>query len=570
LATTRAVFPHRAALLQADRSQLIDNLSVLARGESGNGVVRGTARPAGKMAFLFSGQGSQRAGMGRELHGAYPVFAEAFDEICAEFDRHLDLSLRDVMFGHAGTDAGEALDRTEYTQPALFAFAVAMYRLWEFWGVRPDFVAGHSIGEFTAAHVAGVFDLSDAVRLVCARGRLMQHLPAEGAMVAVQADEEEVSPLLNDAVGIAAVNGRGAVVVSGAEAAVASLSAHFTALGRRVRRLKVSHAFHSPLMDPILDEFRQVAARVTYREPDIAVVSGVTGLQATAEQLADPGYWSGHARMAVRFADQIEFLQRQRVTTYLEIGPDAVLTPLARAGLTTEALVVPAQRRDRAETWASAAALAQLQVGGVVTDPAGIYAGARQVPLPTYAFQHERYWLPSAEPSATLHSASRTPAESRLWESLDKGDLDVFAQAVGAAPDTPQSTLAQAFALLSTWRRDNESTPGSHEVDDAAPYIELSPDFADLTPEEQRAQLSNVVRDGAARVLGHASRASVPVDADLMDLGFASLTVLELASALGKTLGIEVAATTIYDFATPADLAMHLAERIAEQARKTA
>ncbi|MFZ4191407.1 SDR family NAD(P)-dependent oxidoreductase [Streptomyces pseudogriseolus] len=391
LTATRTVFEHRAVVLGADRAALTDGLRLLADGETGPHTVTGVHRGQGKTAFLFSGQGAQRPGMGRELYDAFPVFADAFDAVCA----HIGDELRDIVLGH---DA-ERLNTTGWTQPALFAVEVALYRLLESWGVRPDFLAGHSIGEIAAAHVAGVFSLEDACALVAARGRLMQELPAGGAMFAVEAAEDEVLPLLDGRtdVGIAAVNGPRSVVVSGAEDAVAEVAAELTADGRRTTRLRVSHAFHSPLMDPMLDAFREVASGLTYSEPTMAVVSTVTGQAAEPGVLTDPEYWVRHVRQPVRFHGGVNWLAEHGADRFWEIGPDGTLTALAQTCLGEDSenvLFVPSLRKDREETGALLDAVARAFAKGVDVDWPRLFdgAGARVVQLPTYPFQRRRFW----------------------------------------------------------------------------------------------------------------------------------------------------------------------------------
>jgi len=394
LATSRPGFRYRSVVLAGDRDAGLRSLDAVAAGEPDATVLRG-GPAAGKLAFLFTGQGSQRLGMGQSLYRRFPAFAEAFDAVLAELDQHLDHPLRDAMWG----DNAEVLNETAWTQPALFAIEVALFRLLESWGVVPDRVAGHSIGEIGAAHVAGVLTLSDAGALVAARAQLMQALPRGGAMVALRATEEEVAALVDGvSTSVAAVNGPESVVVSGDEGAVAAIAGRLEADGRKVTPLPVSHAFHSPLMDGMLDEFADVVKKLSFAEPRIPVVSTVTGEPVEAGQWGDPGYWVAQVRGTVRFADAVDALHRAGVRVFLELGPDGALSAMVPENLDAldeagTSVVLPVLRRNWDEETAVLTALAGLHVAGVRTDwPAFFGPAVRRVDLPTYAFQHQRYW----------------------------------------------------------------------------------------------------------------------------------------------------------------------------------
>ncbi|MFF1658895.1 SDR family NAD(P)-dependent oxidoreductase [Streptomyces sp. NPDC058255] len=584
LAATRAALDLRAVVVAADEDGLRTGLEALAADTSAPTLVRGPRGEIGTrggLAFLFTGQGSQRPGMGRELYATHPVFAETLDTVCATFDRHLDRPLRDVIFTTEGPRESAPLDETAYTQPALFAIEVALYRLAESWGLRPGHLMGHSIGELVAAHVAGALSLADACALVAARGRLMQALPASGAMLSVLTSEEELVPLLagrEHEVTVAAVNGPASTVISGDEAAVAAIDDVLAARGVKTRRLRVSHAFHSPHMDPMLDEFRAILGELSFQEPQIPVVSNLTGRIATADELCSPEYWVRHVREAVRFHDGVTALVEAGVTTFLELGPDAVLTALAQESLTDRpeaAALVPALRRGRPEAETFTAAVAMAYVRGADVDWRAVYAGsgARRTELPTYPFQRQRYWMeaPGTEAPAP------TSVEARFWAAVEREDLDSLAATLGAEET---AALGEALPVLSSWRRRHTGTPTADTLPDAAGSgseagaeagagagaegaENLALALAGLSAAERERRVLDLVRTEIAAALQYAGKEAVEPRRSLKELGFDSLAAVSLRNKLGAATGLNLPATLVFDHPTPADLATRLAGELA-------
>ncbi|MBQ0851997.1 acyltransferase domain-containing protein [Streptomyces sp. BH-SS-21] len=459
LAAGRAAFDHRATVFGESRDELLAGLRALADGRPSEPADEsvGEAAGGGTPAFLLTGQGSQRPGMGRELYETYPAFAEAFDQVCAHIDPHLERPLRNVVFAAPGTPEAAALHRTQYTQPGLFALQVALFRLLESLDVTPSRLLGHSLGEVSAAHLAGVFTLSDACVLVAARARLMQEAPAGGAMVSVQAGEDEVAASLPDGVSVAAVNGPTATVVSGDEDAVLAVAAHWEEHGVRTKRLTVSHAFHSAHMDGMLEEFRRIAETLTFRPPAIPVVSNLTGAVAGPE-IATADYWVRHVRGAVRFGQGVQTLRAEGVRTCLELGPSGVLSALARTvpagpGSADAAVPVllPLLRPGRSEAHTLTAALARARASGVNWGAAG---DVRMVELPTYPFERQRYWLRAPAPAGSaaglgLDDAGHTLL-STATELPDGGHLFTGRISLAAQPWLADHTILGTVLLPGT------------------------------------------------------------------------------------------------------------------------
>ncbi|GGR92650.1 type I polyketide synthase [Streptomyces eurythermus] len=485
LVTTRAAHAYRTVVVGTDADELFAALRDVAA--SGTPAEQ---RP--RLGLVFTGQGAQRVAMGRELRAAYPEFARAFTEVCRHLDPLLGGSLAETI------DSGEGLDRTGRTQPALFAVEVALARLLESWGIRPDVVIGHSVGEVAAAHLAGALELPDACALVAARAGLMQALPADdAAMAAVEASEDEVRTMLGERApsaglaDVAAVNGPTSVVLSGDATVVTEIAEELRTRGRRVKRLTVSHAFHSPQMDPMLPEFRRIVAELPFHPPRVPMVSTVTGLPLTAEEIASPDYWVRNVRRPVRFADAVRAAD---ATVLLEVGPDAALTG-AIADTRLDVPAVATLRAGRAEPVQLLTALGRLYAHGVEVDWPRLFegTGARRIPLPTYAFQRERHWLGVPRADGPAHEPSRADALRRQLAELPDPEA--------AVTELVNRTLAR---LLDT-------------------------DVAQLD-----------------------------ADSTFRDLGLTSVTAVELRDALVTRTGIPLRAGLVFDHPTPRRLAEHL------------
>ncbi|MFC4530343.1 type I polyketide synthase [Sphaerisporangium dianthi] len=430
LVVSRSLLDSRAVITARDRGELLRGLDAVARGETVATAVTGKA-VSGRLGLLFSGQGTQHAGMGRMLYDTFPGYAETLDAVCAELDGHLDRPLAQVLYADPESREAGLIDRTEYAQPAIFATQVALFHLLESWGVRPDVLLGHSVGEFAAAYAAGMLTLTQACALVTGRGRLMGDLPVRGTMLSVSAGEAEVRDVLAGLelpLDVAAVNGPSSVVLAGDVDAVDVAAGHFSALGRTTKRLRVGHAFHSALMDGMLPEFRRIAATITAAPPSTPFVSTVTGALLPSEAPPSPDYWVRHIRQTVRFHDGVRAMAAQGVTRFCEVGFGGVLTAMAQDCVERDDLAfVSAVRGDRAEPEALLTALATLHTTGTAVDWRPVLpGGGRPVTLPTYPFQRQRYWPAPATASDAAGFGMRTVGHPLLGAGTNLPDSDGF------------------------------------------------------------------------------------------------------------------------------------------------
>jgi acyl transferase domain-containing protein len=433
--------------------------------------------------------------MGGQLYGRFPAFARAFDDVAEALNDHLRLRLRDVMWGR---DA-KLLDNTEFAQPALFAIEHALAELLRDWGVVADVVLGHSVGEIAAAHLAGVLSLADAAKLVAARGRLMAGLPAGGVMIAVAAGEADVAPLLTDGLAIAAVNGPDAVVISGPQAPAGAVADILARQGRRVHRLTVSHAFHSPLIEPMIQDFAAVAADVSPAQPRIALVSNVSG-QLAGTGYGSGNYWVEHVRRPVRFADGVRAAEACGANVFVEVGPGGGLAAAVEQSVATEdPVAVTTLAKERPEVEALLTAAGRLFTAGVAVRWGAVLHGGRRVPLPTYGFARQRFWL-------------------------------------GARTDSPSPVASRPAELAERLRQ--------------------------LPDHEQHRELVALVCARAAAVLGHPDLDAVDAERAFQDLGFDSMTGVELRNRLKADTGLALSRTLVFDYPNPAALADHLARQL--------
>ncbi|MEM7594059.1 MAG: SDR family NAD(P)-dependent oxidoreductase, partial [Cyanobacteria bacterium P01_A01_bin.83] len=428
--TGRIHFEHRLAIAANNTTQLEERLANFNAGKSSRGVVSGQVGGNNNIAWLFTGQGSQYVNMGYELYQTQPVFKAALEECASILDSDLEHSLLEILYSEytpAGnkleeisTNSSSLLNKTIYTQPAIFAVEYALAKMWLDWGVKPQVLIGHSVGEYVAATLAGVFSLADALKLVATRGKMMQNLPQDGDMYAIFSDEKTVASVIEpySELAIAAINNQQSIVISGATTAVEEVISKFDIQGIKSKQLQVSHAFHSPLMKPILAEFKRVAESISYHPPQVKLISNVTGDIAT-DAIATADYWVNHVLAPVRFADGMTSLAQEKCHILLEVGSKPILLGMARSIFTSKETTnmawLPSLRPRKGDWQQLLESLSYLYIRGVKINWHQVMLGkeGQKIALPTYAFQRQSYWLNTAGNSNKIGVKVSIPSRSQ-------------------------------------------------------------------------------------------------------------------------------------------------------------
>ena len=482
--TGRSHFKHRLAIITSDKQELANKLAKISAGEEASGVFSGKLpnnNKSPKIAFLFTGQGSQYVNMGRQLYETQPVFRRTLDRCEQILQSYLEKSILEVIYPENTKEINNSvINQTAYTQPALFAIEYALFQLWQSWGIKPDIVMGHSVGEYVAATVAGVFSLEDGLKLIAHRGRLMQQLPHGGEMVAVMASEEKVNQLIapyTDKVALAAINGPQSIVISGEAEAIRALSNSLELQGVKTKYLQVSHAFHSPLMNPMLGGVGTGAKQINYPKTRIPLISNVTGSRAD-DSIATASYWGNHVRQPVKFAQSMETFHQEAYEVFLEIGPKPILLGMGRECLMgTKKLWLPSLRPGKPDWLQMLQSLGQLYVRGVKVDWLGFEKdySRQKVVLPTYPWQRKRYW------------------STDIQQRKNKGKKRIIPQVEKAQPDganmQPQKIQTNEDKILRQPKL-RLSNPASLSLPKAPSVIEQTPkiELAQLTVKSIQAE----------------------------------------------------------------------------------
>ena len=571
--TGRAHFNHRLVVIGSNQQQLQDKLLQYKLGEEVAGICSGELpnnKTTPKIAFLFTGQGSQYLNMGRQLYQQAPVFRQALDQCDSILSAELEHSLLEVIYPAAGNSSQNLLDQTAYTQPALFAVEYALFQLWRSWGIKPDAVMGHSVGEYVAATVAGVFSLEDGLKLISARGRLMQQLPSGGEMVAVMASKSKVEQLIGpyaEKVAIAAINGPETVVISGVAETIKDIVSKLEIEGVKTKQLQVSHAFHSPLMTPMLSEFAHIASQLTYHLPQIPLVSNVTG-KMIDDRITNVQYWVNHIRQPVRFAESIQTLHGKGYQVFLEIGPKPILVGMGRQCLSENLAVwLPSLRPGVVEWQQILSSLANLYVRGFKVDWSALYRYdlPQKVRLPTYPFQRQRYWVDTIAHQQQTGINFPENISVPLINLLHQGETKKLAEKLektGKLSPEQLKNLPNFLEILVAQYQQEIVTDKQQK----SPPINSNPEILDKLQGASRKErleiLKSYIKSQVALLIGLDSSQLPDTNQGFAEMGMDSLMAIELKKKLETTLLINLSSTLAFNYPNIAALSRYILEDV--------
>ena len=571
--TGRKHFKHRLATIASNQQELLDKIKAHQATERVTGIFSGAIPGASiaPVAFLFTGQGSQYIDMGRQLYETQPTFQKILDQCNEILTEYLEVPLLEVIYPKdTQKSTSNLLDQTTYTQPALFALEYALFKLWESWGVRPNVVMGHSVGEYIAATVAGVFSLEDGLKLITMRGKLMQQLPPGGEMVSVMASESQVTEIIKEyssQVTIAAVNGSESIVISGESAAITNICSEFEAVGVKTKQLQVSHAFHSPLMEPMLTEFEAVAKEISYNPPKTPIISNVTGGEVH-DGMTSAEYWVNHVRQPVKFVQGMETLHKQGTEIFLEIGPKPVLLGMGRECLMGEKKVwLPSLRSGKPDWLQMLHSLGELYIRGIKIDWLGFDQDyfRDKVKSPTYPWQRKRYWIEGIQQGKSQDKKSIT--------SEEKVKLDGVNIQLQKRQMNQDKILQQPKLRLSDPQSLSFSNTAS-SIEPASTAVQVKP--ADIESENitqlnslnrDETQIRETLKESLAVAL-YADLNEIEEDKKFVDLGLDSIVGVEWITEINQTYNLNIKATKLYDYPTLSEFAKYIAQTLSSQGRE--
>ncbi|MEM1171409.1 MAG: alpha/beta fold hydrolase, partial [Cyanobacteria bacterium P01_H01_bin.35] len=574
--TGRTHFEHRLAIVTSDKQKLAEKLLLCQAGETEAGIFSGQLlnNQAPKVAFLFTGQGSQYINMGRQLYQQAPVFRRAIDECDQILRQFHQISLLEIIYPDNQDESSSSLiDQTAYTQPSLFAVEYALFKLWQSWGIQPNVVMGHSVGEYVAATVAGVFSLEDGLKLIAARGRLMQELPAGGEMVAVLASESKVSKLLApyaEKVAFAAINGPESVVISGAAEAIQVIINDLKSEKIKTKQLQVSHAFHSPLMEPMLAEFAAVAEGVSYYLPQLPIISNITGSLAD-NSIATTKYWVDHVQQPVRFAQGMEALHQQNLNIFLEVGPKPILLGMGRKCLPENLGMWLPSLRPGVEEWQQIlSSLGELYTQGAKVDwfEFNREYSCQKVVLPTYPFERQRYWIETSENNFLPLENGNT----QILQLINQGKIETLAEELQQTGDFSQAEAELLPKVLEMLVKQHQQEIETNSKQEKAPeqkqksqkQSELIEKLQKSSPKECKQLLIDYLKQKVCHILQINTSHSLNLQKSILELGFDSLSAVELRSKIETQLEVTIPADRVLSGPSIIALADILAQQLTE------